>query len=164
MQAKKQEGRKRPWVKKYHVTLQGEERRELEQMISAGHASARKLMHARVLLKADEGKQGPGWGDEQIVEALEVGLTTVTRIRQRFVEEGLTAALERKPSCRVYQRRLDGEGEAHLVALSCSQPPAGRKRWTLALLADRMVALGEAERLSYETVRQVLKKTQSSRG
>lgn len=164
MQGERLEGIKRPWVKKYRVQLGEEERRELEQMIGAGRAAARKLMHARVLLKADEGPQGPGWTDEQIVEAVEVGLTAVGRIRQRYVEEGLGAALERRRSERIYERQLDGEGEAHLVALACAQPPEGRKRWTLALLADRMVALGEIEHLSYESVRRVLKKTRSSRG
>lgn len=164
MQGEKLEGGKRPWVKKYRVQLGEEERRELEQMIGAGRAAARKLMHARVLLKADEGPEGPGWTDEQIVEAVEVGLTAVGRIRQRYVEEGLGAALERRRSERIYERQLDGEGEAHLVALACAQPPEGRKRWTLALLADRMVALGEIEHLSYESVRRALKKTRSSRG
>lgn len=164
MQGEKMEGRKRPWVKKYHVQLAEEERQELERMIGSGSGAARKLMHARVLLKADEGPQGPDWTDEQIVEALEVGLTAVGRIRQRYVEEGLRAALERKRSERLYERQLDGEGEARLVALACAQPPEGRKRWTLALLADRMVALGEIEHLSYESVRRVLKKTRSSHG
>jgi transposase len=150
--------------KKYHVTLTPEERSELDRLVSAGKAAARKLAHARVLLKADEAEGGPGWGDEQIAEALDVGLSTVARVRQRFVEQGLEAALVRKPTSRTYARRLDGKGEAHLVALACSKPPAGRKRWTLQLLADRVVALGHAEELSYETVRRVLKKTRPSPG
>lgn len=150
--------------KKYHVTLRGEERRELEGLISAGKAAARKLTHARILLKADEAAGGPNWSDEQIAEALEVGLSTVWRVRQRFVEEGPAAALVPKPSPRVYERKLDGRGEAHLIALACSSPPQGRKTWTLQLLADRMVALGYAPDLSYETVRRVLKKTRPSPG
>ena len=151
--------------KKYHVTLTPEERAELERMVSAGKAAARKLAHARVLLKADEGEAGPGWGDEQIAEALDVGLSTVWRVRRRFVEEGTEAAVVPKPGTRVYARKLDGAGEARLAKLACSAPPDGRKRWTLRLLADRMVVLGHAEDgLSYETVRRALKKTRSSRG
>ncbi len=151
--------------KKYHVTLTPEERGELERMISAGKAAARKLTHARILLKADEAEGGPGWTDVQIAEALDVGLSTVWRVRQRFVEEGVDVAITPKPSARVYVRKLDGAGEARLVKLACSAPPQGRKRWTLQLLADRMVVLGHAEDgLSYETVRRVLKKTRSSPG
>jgi transposase len=151
-------------AKKYRVTLTPEERAELERMVSAGRAAARKLAHARVLLKADEAEGGPGWTDGQIAEALDVGLSTVYRVRQRFVEDGLEAALVRQPTSRTYARRLDGAGEARLTALACSAPPEGRKRWTLGLLADRVVALGHAERLSYETVRRVLKKVGPSRG
>ena len=151
--------------KKYHVTLTPEEREELGRMVSAGKAAARKLTRARVLPKADEAEGGPGWSDPQIAEALDVGLSTVWRARRRFVEEGTEAAITPKPAARVYARRLDGAGEARLVKLACSSPPEGRKRWTLSLLADRMVVLGHAEDgLSYETVRRVLKKTRSSRG
>lgn len=151
--------------KKYHVTLTREERGELERMISAGKAAARKLTHARILLKADEAEGGPAWTDERIAEALGVGLSTVWRTRRRFVEEGTEAAITPKPGTRVYARKLDGAGEARLVKLACSRPPEGRKRWTLQLLADRMVVLGHAEEgLSYEAVRRVLKKTRSSPG
>lgn len=150
--------------KRYHVTLTPEERCELGQMISAGKAAARKLTHARILLKADEAEGGPGWSDPEIAEALDVGLSTVWRLRQRFVEEGLEAALLPKPSRRVYERKLDGAGEAHLIAVACSRPPQGRRQWTLRLLADRMVVLGHADELSYETVRRVLKKTSSNPG
>jgi transposase len=151
--------------KKYHVTLTPEERCELERMISAGKAAARKLTHARILLKADEAEGGPGWSDEQIADALEVGLSTVWRVRHRFVEQGTEAAIVPQPSTRAYVRKLDGAGEARLVKLACSKPPAGRQRWTLQLLADQMVVLGHAEDgLSYETVRRVLKKTKLSRG
>ena len=160
----KSESESKSRAKKYRVTLAPEERAELERMVSAGRAAARKLAHARVLLKADEAEGGPGWGDEQIAEALDVGLSTVYRVRQRFVEDGLEAALVRKPTSRTYARRLDGAGEARLTALACSAPPEGRKRWTLGLLAGRVVALGHAERLSYETVRRVLKKVRPSRG
>ena len=160
----KEERKHQVQSKKYHVTLTPEERCELERLVSAGTAAARKLAHARVLLKADEAEGGPGWGDAQVAEALDVGLSTVARVRQRFVEQGLDAALVRQPTTRVYARRLDGNGEAHLIALACSKPPAGRKRWTLQLLADRVVALGHAEHLCYETVRRVLKKTRPNRG
>jgi hypothetical protein len=151
-------------VKKYRVTLTAEERAELGQMLSRGKAAAGKLTHARILLKADESAGGPGWPDARIVEALGVGKNTVCRVRERFVEQGLGAALVRKPAARTYARKLDGRGEAHLVALACSEPPDGRKGWTLQLLADRVVALGHAPELSYETVRRVLKKTRPSRG
>jgi transposase len=151
--------------KAHHVTLTPDERGELERMVSAGKAAARKLTHARILLKADESGGGPGWTDERIAGALDVGLSTVWRVRRRFVEEGTEAAIVPKPSTRVYARKLDGAREARLVKLACSKPPEGRKRWTLALLADRMVVLGHAEGgLSYETVRRVLKKTRPSPG
>jgi transposase len=147
--------------KKYHVTLTVEERTELEAMTRRGHAAARKLTHARILLECDEGTGGPAERDEDVAEALEVGDATVARVRQRFVEEGLAAALTPKPRPpRMESRKLDGDGEAHLIALACSRPPQGCNRWTLRLLADRMVVLGHAERgLSYETVRRTLKKT-----
>ena len=148
-------------AKKYHVTLTPEERGALESMVATGKAAARKLAHARVLLKADEAEGGPGWADAAIADALDVGVATVARVRQRFVEDGLDAALVPRPTSRVYARKLDGENEARLVTLACSAPPRGRSRWTLALLADRLVALGHVEdgRLSYETVRRCLKKT-----
>lgn len=152
-------------VKKYHVTLTPEERAALEAMVATGKAAARKLAHARILLKADEAEGGPGWADADIAAALDVGLSTVARVRERFVDEGLAAALAPRPSARVYARKLDGAAEARLVKLACSAPPDGRRRWTLQLLADRMVVLGHAEDgLSYETVRRALKRTRSSRG
>jgi len=151
-------------LKKYRVTLTPEERADLERLLGRGKAAARKLTHARILLRADEAPGGPGWADAAIAEALEVAPVTVARVRQRFVEEGVAAALVPKPTTRTYARTLDGRGEAHLVALACGAPPEGRKRWTLQLLADRVVALGFAERLSYETVRRTLQKTSSSRG
>jgi len=146
--------------KRFIVTLTVEERERLSEMIGVGKAAARKLTHARILLKADESDAGTGWTDEEIAEAMEVGLSTVARVRQRFVEEGLEAALVRKRQMRPSRlAKLDGRGEARLVALTCSNPPSGRQRWTLRLLADRMVALGVVESLSHETVRQTLKKT-----
>jgi transposase len=146
-------------VKRYRVTLMPAERASMERLINMGKSAARKLAHARVLLQADQAEGGPGWTDGQISEAVHVGLVTVARVRQRFVEEGLEAALVPKPSVRSYARKLDGAGEARLAALACTRPPEGRKRWTLTLLADRLVAMGVAESLTYEAVRQSLKKT-----
>jgi len=150
--------------KKYIVTLTEEERGMLRELISRGKAAARKLVHARILLKADSRDGGPGWGDAAIAEGLDVGRATVERVRKRFVEEGLDAALQRRKPRRQYKRRLDGDGEAHLIALACSQAPEGRARWTLRLLADRMVALEYVDALSKDTVRRVLKKTNLSLG
>jgi len=150
--------------KKYIVTLTEEERQSLHAMLSRGKAAARKLMHARILLKADAAPGGPGWNDAAIAEGLDVGRATVERVRKRFVEEGVQAALERRKPRRQYRRKLDGDGEAHLIAVACSKAPEGRSRWTLRLLANRMVALEHVDQLSYETVRQVLKKTRSSLG
>jgi len=144
--------------KKYIVTLTVSERRMLQEMLSRGKAAARKLMHARVLLKADAGPEGPGWDDAAIAEGLEVGRATVERLRKEFVEEGLEAALERRKPRRHYERTLDGDGEAHLIALACQKPPEGRSRWTLQLLSDRMVQLEYVEQISYQTVRRTLKK------
>ncbi len=150
--------------KKYRVTLTVEERADLDRMINTGKSAAAKLTHARILLLADQADGGPGRSDGQIVEALGVSKNTVCRVRERLVEQGVAAALVRKPSARAYARKLDGRGEAHLVALACSAPPEGRKRWTMQLLADRVVKLGHADALSDETVRRVLKKTRPSRG
>jgi transposase len=152
-------------MKKYRVTLTAEERQQLHQLIAADKAAAKKLTHARILLKADAAPGGPAWTDERIAEAFEVNRTTVERVRQRFVEEGLAAALVRKQQDRPSrERKLDGAGEARLVALACSDPPAGRSAWTLQLLADKLVELQVVDSICDETVRQVLKKTNSSRG
>jgi transposase len=151
-------------VKKYHVTLTDAERSLLRDLLGAGKAPARTLTHARILLKADESGGGAAWSDEAIRQALDVGLSTVMRVRQRFVEEGLEAALERHKPRRDYSHLVDGECEAHLVALACSAPPVGHKRWTLRLLADKLVELEHIDSISYETVRQVLKKTHLSLG
>lgn len=147
-------------MKKYRVTLEAEEREQLRGLLARGKADVRKLKHAQILLKADEAVVGSGWDDERIAAALEVGTATVERVRRRFVTEGLAAALSPyRGGQRVYERKLDGAQEAHLIALACSPPPAERGRWTLRLLADHMVALGHVDSLSYETVRQTLKKT-----
>jgi transposase len=145
-------------AKRYRVTLTVAEREVLGGMISRGKADARKLAHARVLLQADTSEGGPGWTDTRIAEAVRVSVRTIERVRQRFVEDGLEAALRPRPSPRVYTRKLDGDQEAKLVALACSEPPEGKKRWTLRLLAERMVELEIVPELSHETVRQTLKK------
>lgn len=150
-------------VKKYRVTLTPEERDELEAMISRGKSAAQKLAHARILLQADAAPGGPNRVDADIAAALNLSVRTIERVRQRFVEEGFEAALVPKPSTRIYTRALDGRQEAHLIALACSTPPDGKRRWTLRLLAGRMVELEYIETLSHETVRQALKQTKSSR-
>jgi hypothetical protein len=122
------------------------------------------LTRARILLKANQGEGGPGWSDAAIAGALEVHPTTVARIRRQCVEQGVDATLARKRPDRVYARTLDGTGEAHLIALACATPPAGRERWTLRLLADELVRLEVVEAVSYETVRRTLQQTRSSRG
>jgi transposase len=147
------------------VTLTPDERRSLHDLTFAGKASALKLAHARILLKADQAEGGPAWPDERIAEALDVGLSTVARVRQRFVEQGLEAALVRKKQDRPSrERELDGRAEARLITLACSAPPAGRSTWTLQLLADKLVELRVVDTICDETVRQALKKTRSSRG
>jgi transposase len=150
--------------KRYRVRLVDEERAYLESLLSAGKAAARTLTHARILLKAEEGPAGPGWTDEAIADALEVNRSTVERVRQRCVEEGFDAALRPRPSRQVRLRKLDGAQEAQLVALACSPPPNGRDRWSLHLLADKLVELEVVDSISYESVRRTLKKTFSNRG
>lgn len=137
---------------KYIVDLTDEEGEQLHQLLRRGKPSARKVTRARILLKANE-----GLSDSQVAQALDVGTATVWRVRKRFVEEGLERALNERP--RPGQRpKLDGTQEAHLIAVACTKAPEGHARWTLRLLADQAVELGLAESLSYETVRQVLKK------
>jgi transposase len=150
--------------KKYRVTLTSAEREQLTDLMSKGKAAARTLTHARILLKTDEAEDGPAWTDAAVCAALEVGLCTVMRVRERFVEEGLAAALRPRPSSYRQPRKLDGHLEALLITLACSEAPAGHGRWTLRLLADRFVQLGHVEYVSHETVRQTLKKMQSSPG
>jgi transposase len=150
--------------KKYLVTLTPEERQQLGRLVSAGKRSARTLTRARVLLKADRAPGGPAWDDARIAEALGCGHRTAERVRQRFVERGLDAALAHKPQEQPSRQRvLDGAAEARLIALACSRPPRGRARWTLKLLADKLVELEVVESVSDETVRRVLKKTSCGR-
>ncbi len=149
--------------KKYPVILSETEQQELKRLIAAGTAPARKLTHARILLKADQSTEGPGWVDEKVAQAVEVSQPTVARVRKQYFEEGLEAALNRRPPKREYHRKLDGEQEARLLALACSEPPEGQARWSLRLLADRLVELEVVEEVSYQTVRRTLKKTTSSR-
>ena len=152
-------------MKKYKVTLTDQEREQLQGLIAAGKAGAKKLAHARILLKADAAQGGPAWPDARIAEAVEVSVATAERVRQRFVEHGLEAALVRKEQDRPSrQRKLDGAAEARLVAVACSEPPDGRDRWTMQLLADRLVELRVVDSVSDETVRRTLQKTRSSRG
>jgi len=150
--------------KTFQVQLSIAERARLQALITQGSATAHTHIHARILLKADEGSDGPAWTDAMISAALDVGMSTVARVRQAAVQEGLDAALQRKVPARVYPRSLDGAGEAHLVALTCSTPPEGAGRWSLRLLADQMVELEYVAAISHETVRQTLKKTNSNRG
>jgi transposase len=152
-------------MKRYKVTLDAEERQGLSELITAGRAAARKLTHARILLKADAAEGGPAWPDRQIADALEVSTATVERVRQRFVEQGLDAALDRKRREQpARERKLDGRAEARLIALACSAPPDGRAMWTMQLLADKLVELEVVDSVSDETVRTTLKKTRSSPG
>lgn len=147
-----------PRKQKYPVVLTAAERQELSGLLSAGTAATRVLTHARILLKADQGAEGPAWTSERIAVALEVCAETVRRVRRRFHAQGLEAALHRKEQANRKAPRLDGRQEAHLIALACGEPPEGRSRWTLRLLADRMVALEHVEAVSHETVRQALKR------
>ena len=147
------------WVK-FIVRLADAERRDLQQMVDEGRRAGSVLKRAWVLLKADA--NGPNWKDPEIVEAYGISLSTVHRVRQAFVEESIDAALYRKKPTNRQYRKLDGAQEAKLVAIACSQPPAGRKRWTLQMLADRLVELRIVDAISYECVRNTLKKTSSS--
>jgi transposase len=151
-------------MKRYKVTLSSEERLHLQSLISKGKSAAQKLRRARILLKADESPGSPAWIDEQISKAVEVNISTVEKTRQAFVEEGMEAALNRKKPSRLGHQKFDGVKEAHLITLACSTAPEGRQRWTLQLLADKMVELKHFDSISHEAVRQVLKKTNLSLG
>lgn len=145
---------------KYVIELTGEERKELSELVSKGKAAVRKITHARVLLQADESQNGSAWTDNQIAEAFDIHINTIHGIRRRFVEQGLQAALERKKQCSPSRKRIvDGEVEAHLIALRCGDPPNGKNQWNLRLLADKLVELEIVPGISHETVRQALKKT-----
>jgi nucleotide-binding universal stress UspA family protein len=148
----------------FTVHLPPEERATLRKLIATGSAPARKLLYARILLKADRSQPGKPLSDPAIAVALETSRNTVARIRQKYGEHGLETALARRPTRRVYPRKLDGAGEAHLVALACSPPPEGRTRWTLQLLADRLIAFHVVDTICDQTVRRTLKKTHSNRG
>ena len=144
--------------KRYVVRLTPPERKQLEGIVSKGKANARKIVHAQILLKVDS--DGPRWTDEQAAEAFSVHLSSVRFVRERFVLEGLESALNRKKQVRPSrERKLDGASEARLLAVACSEPPEGRARWTLRLLAGRLVELNVVEEICHETVRQALKKT-----
>jgi len=147
-------------MEKYIVELTSAEQKELAQLVSKGKAAARKITHARILLQANESQDGPAWTDEQISEAFGIHTNTIHGIRRRFVEHGLQAALERKKQDRPSRKRVvDGDVEAHLIALRCGDPPEGRNQWTLRLLADKLVELEIVPSICHETVRQALKKT-----
>jgi transposase len=147
-------------MKKYIVELTAEQRQELSHMIATGKASARQLTHARILQKADQGPQGPGWSDSRIQEALEVSANTVQRVRKCCAQHGVQEAILPQQASRVRRRRLDGTQEAYLIALACSAPPERAARWTLRLLANKLVELGYVQTISHETVRQVLLATE----
>ena len=147
-------------MKKYIVRLSGDERDSLKSLVSSGKGPARMFTRARILLKADVGVDGPGWPDDKISEALDVTVQTIERVRKQLVEEGLEAVLSRRQYIqKISRKKLDGDAEAHLIALACSESPEGYTRWSLRLLADRMVELGYVESISHEAVRRVLKKT-----
>ena len=161
-----------PRKRKNPVILTEEDRDPLEGMIACGHAPARQLTHARILLKADEGGENASageaspWPDTKIAHALEISRSTVSRVRERFVAEGLEAALVHRKPKNTKPKKLDGSQEAHLIALACSEPPKGKKRWSVRLLADRFVRLecAQEEPISRELVRRTLKKVPSSPG
>ena len=151
-------------AKRYRVGLTGEEQEELKGLVSKGRAAAYKQTHARILMLSDENQAEGGMRDEEIARALKVGTATVERVRRRCVEEGVEAALGRREQLRRRQRKLDGQGEAHLIAMAISQPPEGRVSWTMQMLADRLVEREIVDSISPETVRRTLKKTNSSLG
>lgn len=152
-------------MSKYSVKLNQGQRKLLEDLLKKGEAPARKIMHAQILLKCDKGEWGPRWRDQQIQETFEVGETLIKRIRKQYVENGLEAALERKKHPgRPEKQRIDGEQEAQIIALLCTERPEGQERWTLRALTDRIIEVEIVEQVSYETVRTVLKKTSSSPG
>jgi len=148
----------------HHVRLTPSERAELEAILRRGKTAAHRQRHARILLKADESQKGGALKDREVAESVDVSVPTVERVRRIFVEHGLERALERKDPDRHYHRKLDAKGEAQLIALACEDPPEGRQRWTLKLLADKLVELEVVESIGVETVRSTLKKTRSSPG
>ena len=149
---------------KYFVKLTETERSQLKEMITSGEASARQIRRAYILLKSDCSDEGPNWNYQAICDAYDVSSLTVYNVRKNYVEGGLKRAILRKKPDREYKRRLEGEGEAHLIALACSEPPDGYESWSLRLLQDRMICLEIVENISHETIRQTLKKTSSNLG
>jgi len=150
--------------KKYIVSLTPLERNFLEQLTKKGKIAAYKMNHARILLKADINQEGGGWTDRQISESLDIGHATIERLRQRLVEEGIESALNRRAQKNRRPKIIDGEKEAYLIAIACSETPIGKCNWTLKMLADKMVELNYVEQVSTETIRQTLKKTNLSLG
>jgi hypothetical protein len=151
-------------VEKYVVRLTAEERAELEALTRQRKIAADKQLRAKLLLHADEGGFGPGWQDQQLIEAFGASRSKIMRLRRQLVLEGLQAALSRRTSTQPRRRKLDGDQEARLVAVACSAPPAGRAKWTLQLLADQLVALKVVDSISRDCVRKTLKKTTCNRG
>lgn len=143
---------------RYKVTLTKEERKQLLALIGKGKHTSQQYRNACILINSDEGPYGQKLSNEQIAQVLQINTKTVERVKQRFVEEGFDSCIERKPYPQKGPKKTDGDFEAHLIALSCSEAPKGYARWSLRLLADKMVELKYAESISYETVRQVLKK------
>lgn len=148
---------------KYRVLLTAAQRQQLAEFVTVGTASARALTHARILLKADEAEGGPAWSNARLREAFEVSAPLIIRVRRRFGEEGVAAALHRRTQTNRKAPRLDGAQQARVYALACSPAPEGRDRWSFRLLAEQAVELGIVEAVSHETVRQVLKRGRSSR-
>jgi transposase len=148
----------------YKVTLTKEERDQLTEMTRTGTHAARKIIHALILLNVDRGSDIESQINEDICKVLKIGMRTIDRVKKRFVEEGLEAALKMAPTSRVYDKLVDGDMEAHLIALACGEPPKGFARWSLRLLADKLVELRFTDGISYETVRRTLKKTNLSLG
>jgi transposase len=152
-------------MKKYIVRLSPEELATLKKLLTSGRGTGRLFTRVRILLKADQSDEGPAWPDEKISEAFDVTVQTIEKVRKQLVEEGFDAVLSRHPyTQKVSRKKIDGDVEAHLIALCCSEPPKGRVRWTLRLLADKVVELGYVDSISYEAVRQTLKKTNLNLG
>lgn len=150
--------------KKYIVSLTASERNFLEQLTKKGKTAAYKMNHARILLQADTNQEGGGWTDSRIEESLNIGHATIERVRKKFVEFGIESALNRRKQENRRPKTIDGEKEAYLITLACSETPAGKSNWTLQMLADKMVELNYVEQVSTETIRQTLKKTNLSLG
>lgn len=149
---------------KYKIQLNDQQRQQLEKFISSGKVPARAITRAHILLKSDCSPKGPNWSYQQISTAFNVSQVTVSNVRKTYINSGLEATINRKKPDRMYETRLDGEAEAHLIALACGEPPNGHERWTLRLLQDRMIKLKYVEDVSHETIRTVLKKTNLSPG